>query len=64
MDAHVLASHGIHGAALAFLEKGDRFSFLETRRDWLEAEATKLIDSRAEWGHADRVSIAAMSEDD
>ncbi len=63
-DTHVLASHGIHGAALGFLEKGDRVSFLEARRDWLEGEATKLIDSRSEWGHADRVSIAAMAGED
>jgi hypothetical protein len=30
----------------------------------LEAEATRLVDSRAEWGHSDRISIAAMSYDE
>jgi hypothetical protein len=62
-DNHILASHGVDGAAAALLAKGDRAAFLETRRDQLEADATKLVDGRADWGHSDRVSIAALSDE-
>jgi hypothetical protein len=61
---HVLASHGVDDATAGFLSRGDRPGFLAARRDWLESYATKLVDSRAEWDHSDRPSIASLSKND
>lgn len=63
-DRHVLVSHGIDDHVMKFLAHGDRPGFLSARRDLLEAYATKIVDSRAEWGHSDRLSIAELSKND
>ncbi|HEU4733773.1 MAG TPA: DUF262 domain-containing protein [Kofleriaceae bacterium] len=58
---HVLVSHAISADALTALRKGDRSSFLRLRRDKVDAETRRLVDSHAEWDHPDRVSIAALA---
>src|SRR5665213_1832452 len=61
LDAHVLVSHGLGLIETRLLQSGDRSAFLTARRNRLEAETTRLIDSRSEWDHSDRPSIAALS---
>ena len=62
LPRHVLASHAFTPEMMLELRAGNRLGFLSARRDFVEATATSLIDSRAEWGHSDRPSIPAMSD--
>ena len=61
---HVLASHAISEEAILALRKDDRVGFLEIRRDQIEAATASLIDRHAEWEHSDRLSIAALSDEE
>lgn len=64
LPRHVLASHSVTPEMMLLLRAGDRKGFMTSRRDAIEAAATRLIDSRAEWDHADRPSIPSLSRED
>jgi hypothetical protein len=61
---HVFASHAISEEAMLALRKDDRVGFLEIRRDQIEAATVSLVDRHAEWEHSDRLSIAALSDEE
>lgn len=63
-DPGILASHGIEEGVAQYLARGDLQGFLAARRDRLENYATNLVAARAEWTRSDRLSIAALSQDD
>jgi hypothetical protein len=64
LSPHVLASHAISTDAMKALRNGDRIAFLEARRDQIDAVTARLVDSRAEWDHSDRPSIAALTDEE
>lgn len=61
---HVLASHAVTQEMMVQLRSGDKLAFLSMRRSAIEVAAENLIDSRAEWEHADRPSLDAMGGED
>ena len=61
---HVFASHAISEEAVLALRKDDRVAFLEIRRDQIETATVGLVDRHAEWEHSDRLSIAALSDEE
>jgi len=59
----VAVSHGIDEPAVRALA-GDRLAFLALHRQRVEEAAWQVIDNHAEWEHADRLSIEAMSDEE
>jgi hypothetical protein len=60
-SVEILRSHLITIESQRALSSGDTIGFVASRLRAIESHASQVIDSHAEWGHSDRVSLETLA---